>query len=212
MDELTLKENTLLLQYFGPPSDGLPKYKPCLGLPHYATDRNGFIYTTLHRGRLCPPKLITPTVVNYNRKVHVNLPPLPGRIAVRQTMKSVGLLVLEAWVGPALGRVTRRPPCPDGEWRPEEIDSPQILHWSGFEPTDDLSIYLGTEMGRYTFDRWWTGPSDGYVYQQIEGTDRYRKVPKPRGQYQLRDGYQKISHPQLTEVNQAPMLPVPSQE
>jgi hypothetical protein len=175
--------------------------RPCLNLDDYETDRLGTVYRVRRRGSPITPFPLTVTLVGYNRKVSV------GR-----KMVSVARLVLEAWVGPANGRRAMRLPSwyEDGKW--PHPDAPENMHWSAPAATDDLTVYLSTPTGRYNFEKGWVWPvAPGYTpVKKPDGT--YRSVPLPREQYTLRGLYEKISHPQLTEVNQAPMLMIPLQE
>lgn len=169
-------------------------------------DRRGHVWTSIKCGVFESPlyflKRCKPFVVTRCRKVG-----LFDRDTRKHRQVSVGKLVLETWVGLARGRGAYRiSPPGDTPW--PHPDAPETMCWSQLRPTDDLTVYLAAPQ---IFDTWiiWPGPIEHSWERDHEKPDEVRKVYLPRRQVRLRDEYQKIAHPQLTEQNQAPMIPVP---
>ena len=128
---------------------------------------------------------------------------------------AVGRLSLECWVGLGGDRKLFRFPAPEGKW--PDADAPENMYWSEPAATDDIGVYPGT----YNWERYYWYPTpvhaNACVLPDGRPSPTHRETGEPllwkRGkayrQFCLRDEYRKISHPQLTEVNQAPMLEVP---
>lgn len=177
-------------------------------LPGVWVDRRGYIWTSIKAEIQANPvyflKRLPVFEVSRNRKARVFD---SGLRKYRQM--SVGRVVLEAWVGPGPGpdRTAYRIPCPHDTGWPYP-DAPETLCWSPLRPTDDLTVYLAAP---HILDAWiiWPGPSDYIWDRDPDNPDAVKKVYLPRRQVRLRDEYKKILHPQLTEQNQAPMIPLP---
>lgn len=150
---------------------------------------DGRIFSRVDRRRLSDwDRLveILPYTIKHTECVGLSPDPIenPG---IPQRSVPVARFVLECWVGVALGRTACRFPPFDNEWAfPHAAEN---LYWSEPRVTDDLGVYKTGRMHNW---------------------QRTIIFPWTHGEYRtLKAEYEKIRHPQLTEQNQPPMMPVP---